>query len=159
MCFPQSPFSGFSWHPKNENLIVAVAKNGRLSAVSEIVTSSQTIICQTDVSSQVEVTERIAPSWSSEHCLMWPHQGRLTSFSPEVTQLFNEVKDVSVTMQARVALGYGAMDPLWRNAEVVQDSQPSVATAWNWMHHCGKLMKEDLSFRNAFSKHAKYPGT
>ncbi len=60
---------------------MAVAKSGRLSAV--------------------EVTERISPSWSSEHCLMWPHNGMLTSFSPEVTQLFNEITDISVIMQVR----------------------------------------------------------
>ena len=54
--------------------------------------------------------------------------------------------------------GYGSLDPLWENSAVVSGYHPSCATAWNWLHHCGKLMKDDLSFRNAFSKSVIFPG-
>jgi hypothetical protein len=49
--------TSFAWHPTEENCLVACRKDGRLA--------------------EVHVMERIAPSWSSQHFLMWPQNGTL----------------------------------------------------------------------------------
>ncbi len=110
---------------------------------------------QKDFSLKVEVCERISPSWSSEHCLMWPHGGKLRSFSPEVTQLFSEIIDISVVMQERVKKGYGSLRPLRDNAPIAAD--PRLSTAWAWLDHCDQLVK-DKSFKNKFASDVTYPG-
>ena len=92
------PYTSFAWHPHNESVIVAVSKSGKLS--------------------QVEVTERIAPSWSAQHCLMWAQGGNLRSCSAvfndcddlvfrdtPATRAFREISDISVLMQKRARLG------------------------------------------------------
>ena len=42
--------------------------------------------------------ERITPSWSSRHCLLWPQKGILRSFGRE-TKLCEWIGDISVVMQ------------------------------------------------------------
>ena len=49
--------TSFAWHPTEENCLVACRKNNHLA--------------------EVHVMERISPSWSSQHFLMWPHNGIL----------------------------------------------------------------------------------
>ena len=55
--------TSFAWHPQEENLLVASRRDGRLA--------------------EVHVMERIAPSWSSQHYLVWPHNGTLRSHGKE----------------------------------------------------------------------------
>ena len=48
--------------------------------------------------------ERITPSWSSRHCLLWPQKGILRSFGRE-TKLCESIGDISVVMQDRAQQG------------------------------------------------------
>ena len=44
--------------------------------------------------------ERIAPSWSSQHFLVWPHNGTLRSHDRH-NQFFTDAEDISIKMQQR----------------------------------------------------------
>ena len=50
------------------------------------------------------IAERITPSWSSRHCLLWPQKGILRSFGRE-TRLCESIGDISVVMQDRAQQG------------------------------------------------------
>ena len=80
----QGMISSFAWHPNIENNLVAITNAGRLS---------ETI-----------VSERMAPSWSCQSHLSWPHGGILKCFGKD-SQLYTEVQDISLTMQQRAAKG------------------------------------------------------
>ena len=67
-------FVSFAWHPRDDRAIVGVTQAGRLS--------------------EVEVPERIAPSWSALHHITWAH-GRKLQIHGEKSQLFSAVEDVS----------------------------------------------------------------
>ncbi len=76
--------TSFVWHPDEENCIVATRKDGRLA--------------------ECHAMERIAPSWSSQHFLMWPQNGILRSYDKDC-QLFDEIDDISLLMKNRAAKG------------------------------------------------------
>ncbi|TRY68432.1 hypothetical protein TCAL_01366 [Tigriopus californicus] len=132
---PDERYTSFAWHPTDESQILAVVGGEKLS--------------------KIHVTERISPSWSANHCLIWPFGGKLRSFSQK-SSLFANLQDISVDMQMRALKNYGKCPSLADNQEFVADS-PSLIAAWQWLHHCGRLM-EDLSFKNKLSKDTTFPG-
>ena len=54
---------------------------------------------------EVHVMERIAPSWSSQHFLVWPHNGTLRSHD-RTAQFYTDAEDISLVMQERAKLEY-----------------------------------------------------
>ena len=93
---PKRALSSFSWLQENEHLIMGVTMDGTLT--------------------EVEVTERIAPSWGADHCLTWPHGGELQIFDSDCP-LFTNVQDVSPLMQKRAETDYGSCEDLKKNNE------------------------------------------
>lgn len=67
-------FVSFAWHPRDDRAIVGVTQAGRLA--------------------EVDVPERIAPSWSALHSITWAHGRKLQIFR-EDSQLFSAVADIS----------------------------------------------------------------
>ena len=72
--------TSFAWHPTEENCLVGCRKDNRLA--------------------EVHVMERISPSWSSQHFLVWPHNGILRSFDKNST-FYDHIQDISILMQKR----------------------------------------------------------
>ena len=67
-------FVSFAWHPRDDSAIVGVTPAGRLA--------------------EVDVPERIAPSWSALHSITWAH-GRKLQIYGEDSQLFSAIDDIS----------------------------------------------------------------
>ena len=67
-------FVSFAWHPRDDRAIVGVTQAGRLA--------------------EVDVPERIAPSWSALHSITWAH-GRKLQIYREDSQLFTDIDDIS----------------------------------------------------------------
>ena len=76
----EASLNSFAWHPSEENILMAIKKNGMLS--------------------ECIVPDRIAPSWSTQHCLVWPHGGILQCFGRD-SGLCKVVEDISIVMQER----------------------------------------------------------
>ena len=70
--------------------------------------------------SEVYVTERMAPNWSSKNCLLWPQSRKLKLFQVHETLLEMRL-DISLTMQERALLGYGSLRSLVENANFLKD--------------------------------------
>ena len=124
--------SSFAWHPKEENCLVACRKDGRLA--------------------EVHVMERIAPSWSSQHFLVWPHNGTLRSHD-KTQQFYSDTQDISLEMQQRAKMNvYKAEQP-----HVDQSLSYHIKIPFAWLCDCRGLM-EDLAFKNQFPKNVTLPG-
>ena len=67
-------FVSFAWHPRDDRAIVGVTQPGRLA--------------------EVDVPERIAPSWSALHSITWAH-GRKLQIYGEASRLFSDINDIS----------------------------------------------------------------
>ena len=79
-CENNEDISSFAWHPDQGNVLVAVMKTGRLS--------------------KVVVPERMTPSWSNTHTLVWPKAGTLRVLSRQ-SSIYEGIFDVSVLMIER----------------------------------------------------------
>ena len=67
-------FVSFAWHPRDDRTIVGVTQAGRLA--------------------EVDVPERIAPSWSALHSITWAHGRKLQVYGRD-SQLFNAIDDIA----------------------------------------------------------------
>jgi len=128
--------TSFAWHPSEENCLVASRKDGRLA--------------------EVHVMERIAPSWSSQHFLVWPHNGTLRSHDRH-NQFFADAEDISIQMQERAK--NKCFKP-WK--PFIHDPEDKylgwhVKLSFDWLESC-KLLMEDLAFSNQFTKEITAPG-
>lgn len=122
--------------------------------------------------------ERIAPSWSSQHFLVWPHNGTLRSFD-KTTEPFIHAEDISVIMQKRASEGCfkSASPPISYEDEnlgyyiklgkcgnstssyvsVKNNSILKSSSAFSWLEDCKALMS-DLAFKNQFPRQVTSPG-
>ena len=128
--------TSFAWHPKEENCMIACRKDNRLA--------------------EVHVMERISPSWSSQHFIVWPHNGIL-KFYDRKSAFHDHVMDISLLMQKRAF--ESCFKPLQRPPVKVEDKllEPHIKNAFLWLEDCKTLM-EDLAFRNQFPKSLTIPG-
>ncbi len=133
-----SSFVSFSWSPVDESAIVGVTQAGKLSVV--------------------EVTERIAPSWSALHNITWAH-GRKLQVYGEQSSVYDVVDDVSVRMYRRTKANYGAEQPISKNAEHVAADKEGfgLAEAWRWLDYCGDLVEKDAALKATFGD-KRFPG-
>ena len=90
--------------------------------------------------------ERISPSWSSQHFIVWPHNGIL-KFYDRKSEFHDHVMDISLSMQKRAY--EGCFKPHQRPPIKVEDRllEPHIKNAFLWLEDCKTLM-EDLAFRN-----------
>ena len=130
--------TSFSWHPTQQNNLIAITRGGKLF--------------------QASVPERITPTWSNHHNLIWPYRGTLRSFDNQ-SNLYDEslsiVNDVSRKMRTRAEqnIFHQKMNP-----ETLSEHLDSgVIEAWKWMDRC-KILMLDPNFRNQFSRSTTYPG-
>ena len=130
--------TSFSWHPTQQNNLIAITRGGKLF--------------------QAAVPERITPSWSNHHNLIWPYRGTLRSFDNQ-SNIYDEslsiVNDVSRRMRKRAEqnIFHQKMVP-----ETLREHLDlGVIEAWKWMERC-KFLMTDPNFRNQFSRNATYPG-
>ncbi len=127
--------TSFAWHPKEENLLVACRKDGRLA--------------------EVHVMERIAPSWSSQHFLVWPQNGTLRSYD-KASQFYLEVEDISLRMQHRARTRcFNPTRPFINPNDA--NLGYHVKLAFAWLDQCKNLMS-DLAFKNQFPRQMTVPG-
>lgn len=128
--------TSFAWHPTLDNCLVACRRDGRLA--------------------ECHAMERISPSWSSQHFLVWPQAGTLRSYDKSMPLFTQVLDDISVTMQERAVHGCYTERRTLASLEPYLDKH--ILNAWQWLEECGKIMREDLSFRNQFPRQTTFPG-
>ena len=89
-------------------------------------------------------------SWSSQHFLVWPHNGTLRSHDRH-NQFFADAEDISIQMQERAK--NKCFKP-WK--PFIHDPEDKylgwhVKLSFDWLESCKNLM-EDLAFSNQFTK-------
>ena len=89
-------------------------------------------------------------SWSSQHFLVWPHNGTLRSHDRH-NQFFADAEDISIQMQERAK--NKCFKP-WK--PFIYDPEDKylgwhVKLSFDWLESC-KILMEDLAFSNQFTK-------
>ncbi|XP_039295830.1 GATOR complex protein MIOS-B [Nilaparvata lugens] len=127
---PEAQLTSFSWHPKDENRLLAITLNGAIVDYC--------------------VFERMTLNWATSSHLVWTFGRRTLKLLNEKHKVYEDLDDISVMMKRRAMKGYGLKGELWQNSELAENE--SLSHIWQWLH-LSKSLVDDGTLEVTNTKH------
>ncbi|RZF47041.1 hypothetical protein LSTR_LSTR012618 [Laodelphax striatellus] len=127
---PEAQLTSFSWHPKDENRLLAITLNGAMVDYC--------------------VFERMTLNWATSSHLVWTYGRRTLKLLNEKHKVYDDLDDISGLMKRRAMNGYGLKGELWQNAELAENE--SLSHIWQWLH-LSKSLVDDGTLEVTNTKH------
>ncbi|XP_065221938.1 GATOR2 complex protein MIOS-B [Planococcus citri] len=124
------PLTSFSWHPKNENRLIAISLVGAITDYT--------------------VFERMTLNWSPSTHIVWTYGRRHLKLISDQDRIYANIHDLTPKIKRRAIAEYGLKE-LWMNTELCESE--CLATVWQWLSSSKTLVEEGIIKCNPSIKH------